>query len=131
SAQTLSKTGEFSISSPLYDGIYVAGQALPITYLVLDSDAKLNIYLVPSSGINASGIQVVQNADVSSTAGAVQTINGKSYWQHTYDFGIPPTVTPGAWNLVFESVNMYVNTSIPVDIRPFVNTTTASPSASA
>ncbi|KAI8072379.1 hypothetical protein BC940DRAFT_227586, partial [Gongronella butleri] len=121
----------FSISSPLYDGIYVAGQALPITYIVLDQGAKLNIYLTPDVGVSNPGLQVVQNADVTSTAGAVVTMNGKTYWQHTYNYIIPNNVHAGKWDVVFESEEMKTNTSIPVQIQPYVNMTTASPSTSA
>ncbi|KAI8097721.1 uncharacterized protein BX664DRAFT_276624, partial [Halteromyces radiatus] len=133
SAQIPSKSGEFNITSPLDDGVYVAGQQLPITYVILDSGSRLNlnIYFQPAPGVNYTGLTVAQNADVSEVAGAVVTINGKYYWQHTYNYAIPANAPQGSYHVIFESVNTNTNTSVPVTIRPFVNITTAAASSSA
>ncbi|KAI8338043.1 hypothetical protein BC941DRAFT_395801 [Chlamydoabsidia padenii] len=132
-AQIPSKSGEFNITSPLDDGVYVAGQQLPISYVILDSGSRLslNIYFQPAPGINSTGTIIAQNADVSEVAGAVVTINGKYYWQHTYNYAIPPTAPPGSYFVLFESVNTNTNTSVPVIIRPYVNMTTVTASSSA
>lgn len=151
-AQIPSKSGEFNITSPLDDGVYVAGQQLPISYVILDSGSSntwlslkkaaspsffcciglsLNIYFQPAPGINNTGAVIAKNADVSEVAGAVVTINNKYYWQHTYNYAIPPTAPPGSYFVLFESVNTSTNTSVPVIIRPYVNMTTATASSSA
>lgn len=152
-AQIPSKSGEFNITSPLDDGVYVAGQQLPISYVILDSGSSntwfssrkrphpvfssfalglsLNIYFQPAPGINSTGALIAKNADVSEVAGAVVTINNKYYWQHTYNYAIPPSAPPGSYFVLFESVNTSTNTSVPVIIRPYVNMTTASASSSA
>ncbi|SAL99631.1 hypothetical protein [Absidia glauca] len=132
-AQIPSKSGEFNITSPLDDGVYVAGQQLPISYVILDSGSRLslNIYFQPAPGINSTGAVIAKNADVSEVAGAVVTINNKYYWQHTYNYAIPPTAPPGSYFVLFESVNTSTNTSVPVIIRPYVNMTTATASSSA
>ncbi|ORZ10143.1 hypothetical protein BCR42DRAFT_494640 [Absidia repens] len=133
SAETQSKSGEFIITSPLDDGVYVAGQQLPITYILLDSGSglNLNIYFQPGPGINSTGSVIAQNADVSKEAGAVVTINGKYYWQHTYNYKIADSAPPGSYHVVFESVDTNTNTSVPVLIRPYVNMTVAAASFSA
>ncbi|CAO3634967.1 unnamed protein product [Cunninghamella blakesleeana] len=129
-AQIQAKSNEFNISSPLEDGVYVAGQKLPITYVITDSSSSLNlnIYFVPTAGVNFTSLVIAHKADVSDIAGAVVTINGKSYWQHTYNYAIPPNAPAGFYHVVFESVGTSTNTTVPVNIRPFVNITSASPS---
>ncbi|CAO3592783.1 unnamed protein product [Absidia cylindrospora] len=131
-AQIKSKSGEFNLTSPLEDGVYVAGQQLPITYIILDSGSRLNlnIYFQPAPGVNSTGTIIAQNADVSEVAGAVVIINGRSYWQHTYNYNLPPNVPQGNFFVIFESVNTNINTSVPVIIRPYVNMTTTIASSS-
>ncbi|KAI9308304.1 hypothetical protein BJ944DRAFT_246697 [Cunninghamella echinulata] len=119
-AQIESKSGEFNISSPLEDGVYVAGQKLPITYVITDS----------GSSVNYTSLVIAQKADVFEKTGAVVTINGKSYWQHTYNYEIPSNAPAGYYQVVFESVDTNINTTVPVNIRPFVNITSTTPANS-
>ncbi|CAO3639932.1 unnamed protein product [Cunninghamella echinulata] len=128
-AQIESKSGEYNISSPLEDGVYVAGQKLPITYVITDSGSnlKLNIYFQPTAGVNYTSLVIAQKADVFEKTGAVVTINGKSYWQHTYNYEIPSNAPAGYYHIVFESVDTNINTTVPVNIRPFVNITATTP----
>ncbi|KAI8149960.1 hypothetical protein BJV82DRAFT_497804, partial [Fennellomyces sp. T-0311] len=115
---------DFNITSPLDHGVYVAGQKLPITYVLLgdSSGIKLNIYLCPVD-VNATSVVIAQNADVSEDASSVVTIDNHTYWQHSYNHNIPQNAVPGSYKVVFESVDAKANTSVPISIRPYVSST--------
>ncbi|KAI8388650.1 uncharacterized protein BYT42DRAFT_611669 [Radiomyces spectabilis] len=125
-------SGEFNITSPLMNGVYVAGQILPVTYYLTRDSSKLhlNIYLQPV-GINYTTAVIAQDADVSENPSAVVTVNHETVWQHSYNYEIPPTAPAGTYQVIFESVRTHANTSIPITIRPFVSSASPMPSSTA
>ncbi|KAI9265193.1 hypothetical protein BDA99DRAFT_508013 [Phascolomyces articulosus] len=122
-------THDFNITSPLDHGVYVCGQMLPITYVLLgdSSGLELNIYMRPLD-VNATTAIIAEKADVSEDASSVVTINKETFWEHSYNYRIPQTAPSGNYEIVFESVDAGENTTIPITVRPFVSTS-AAPSA--
>ncbi|KAI9318960.1 hypothetical protein BX666DRAFT_1921631 [Dichotomocladium elegans] len=118
----------FNITSPLDHGVYVGGQILPITYVLIrdSSGLELNIY-VRSTNVNATTVTVAQKADVSEDASSIVKIDNETHWQHSYNYKIPQTAPAGFYEVVFESVSGHVNTSIPIMIRPYTSSSANSP----
>ncbi|KAI9491508.1 hypothetical protein BDB00DRAFT_789495 [Zychaea mexicana] len=124
-------TQDFNVTSPLDHGVYVCGQKLPITYVLLgdSSGLELNIYMRPVN-VNATTVTIAQKADVSEHASSIVTISNRTFWEHSYNYNIPQNDTPaGNYEIVFESVDAGRNTTVPISIRPYVPTSAPVPSA--
>ncbi|KAI9012598.1 hypothetical protein CLU79DRAFT_770070 [Phycomyces nitens] len=127
-AQIQSLDGLFNVTSPIESGSYVAGQKLPVTYIILQetSSLKMNIYL-QAVGMNFTTTTIALNADVSQEVSSIVTVNKNTYWQHSYNYDIPQISPAGAYKVVFESVNTKVNTSVGINLNPFVSSSVAPP----
>ncbi|KAG0170689.1 hypothetical protein DFQ30_002123 [Apophysomyces sp. BC1015] len=128
SAQVEAANEEFNVTSPLQSGIYVAGQKLPVTYVLLRESLNLhlNIYLV-SVGLNYPTAIIAQIADVSEDPSNTVTIHNRTYWQHSYNYDIPQIAPSGSYKVVFQSVSVHTNTSVDITIRPYVSPTPEAP----
>ncbi|ORY97805.1 hypothetical protein BCR43DRAFT_523919 [Syncephalastrum racemosum] len=117
--KALADGGDFNITSPLDHGVYVAGQMLPITYVLLGdtTDLELEIFLKPSSELNSSTVTVAQPADVSEDPSSIVTIDNRTYWQHSYNYKIPETAPAGSYYVIFSSFGY--NTTVPISIRAY------------
>ncbi|ORY98575.1 hypothetical protein BCR43DRAFT_487766 [Syncephalastrum racemosum] len=97
----VSQDGQFNITSPLDNSIYVAGQILPITYRLGDatlSSFGLNIYLKSSTVANFSEVAIATGADVSKSS--AQTEDGSTFYQHTINYAIPSVDAAGSYQVM-------------------------------
>ncbi|KAL0078199.1 hypothetical protein J3Q64DRAFT_1193838 [Phycomyces blakesleeanus] len=129
-AQIQSLDGLFNVTSPIESGSYVAGQKLPVTYIILQetTSLKMNIFL-QAVGMNFTTTTIALNADVSQEVSSIVTVNQKTFWQHSYNYDIPQISPAGAYKVVFQSVNTNVNTSVGINLNPFISSSLTPPSS--
>ncbi|KAL9555769.1 hypothetical protein MBANPS3_002208 [Mucor bainieri] len=110
---------QLNISSPLLNGVYVAGQILPLSYTPLSSNIVLNIYL---KGANVNESAIALNADTSNdpTNNVPIKVDNVIYYQHSINYAIPTTYPAGNYECIFENVATHTNTSIPVSFLAYV-----------
>ncbi|KAI9246753.1 hypothetical protein BDA99DRAFT_526853 [Phascolomyces articulosus] len=134
SALKASDDGQFNIQSPNSFGIFVAGQILPVTYQMDDSVASsfgLNVYFA-STGTNATTTAIAAPADVTRDAASKLPESGStSIYQHTVNYALPATTVAGDYQIIFESTNTKVNTTVPVTIRAAAPSSSSIASSSA
>ncbi|KAI7855546.1 hypothetical protein BDC45DRAFT_505321 [Circinella umbellata] len=134
SALTASADGQFNIQSPNSFGIFVAGQILPVTYQLDDSTSSgfgLNVYIA-STGTNVTTTAIAAPANVSKDAASKMPDNGSTtVYQHTVNYALPATTVAGDYQVIFESTNTKVNTTLPITIRAAVASSSSVPSSSA
>lgn len=126
-----SSDAQLNISSPIQNGVYIAGKTLPLTYIPdTSANLNLNIYL---RGMDASSNETViaENADVSnSPENAVHDPNSQSiYYQHSINYNIPTTTPAGDYEVIYQNMNTNVNTTIPISIMAYVAPSSALPSS--
>ncbi|KAG1117099.1 hypothetical protein PS15m_007740 [Mucor circinelloides] len=112
---------QLNISSPLLNGIYVAGQILPLSYTPLESNVVLNIYLKGAdASFNESAIAL--NADTSNdpTSNVPVKVDTITYYQHSINYAIPTTYPAGNYECIFENVATHTNTSVPISLLAYV-----------
>ncbi|KAI9319993.1 hypothetical protein BX666DRAFT_1918311 [Dichotomocladium elegans] len=131
SGEVVSQDGQYNITSPSPNGDYVAGQILPLVYRLntaaLDG-LTINAYL--TSTANASFIpQTIVTGNDGSRHNPVVDHNITIY-QHDFNYNLPAWLAAGPYNVIVESSNTKVNTSIPISIRAAVTSTSSSGSTS-
>ncbi|KAG2183602.1 hypothetical protein INT43_006608 [Umbelopsis isabellina] len=123
SAGQLAATGTFEIVSPTPQSIYVAGQMLPVIYvvnsdIVANKALELSIFLNPAEPkLNISTMLITAKADVGASARVSKAPNGVFAFEHAVNFNIPKDAPAGIYNVVFVDSVMQVNTTVPVAIK--------------
>ncbi|KAG2227176.1 hypothetical protein INT45_008420 [Circinella minor] len=154
-AQMSAPMKNFNVTSPVSNGPYVAGQVLPCTYILFSevdtSSLKLQITLEPvgsspsagsssssskaspsgtsATSSNNSTMVIAQNADVSKTDASAKQNGNVTYYEHSINYNVPKTVTPGSYQVVFSDLATNTDLSVPIEIRPVSAATANSPSA--
>ncbi|KAI9486694.1 MAG: hypothetical protein EXX96DRAFT_51363 [Benjaminiella poitrasii] len=119
---------QLNITSPLNDGVYVAGRALPLIYIPANpANLNLNIYLRPVITV-ANETTIAHNADISSDGVAI-TVDNKVYFEHSINYMIPTTTPAGSYEVIYQNTNTNTNTTIPITINAYVLSTTVIPTA--
>ncbi|KAI8973538.1 hypothetical protein BDF20DRAFT_837476 [Mycotypha africana] len=112
---------QLNISSPLMNGVYVAGQILPFIYTptVVPSNVQLNVYLRSMTGVFPEQI-VAQNANVAADPlGSVPiNIDNIMYYKHSINYPIPSYTPAGAYEAVYTNLADGISTIIPIVIQP-------------
>ncbi|OAD08243.1 hypothetical protein MUCCIDRAFT_154866 [Mucor lusitanicus CBS 277.49] len=110
---------QLNISSPLLNGVYIAGQILPLSYTPLSPNIVLNIYL---KGANINESAVALNADTSNdpTSNVPIKVDNMTYYQHSINYAIPTTYPAGNYECIYENVATHTNTSIPISVLAYV-----------
>ncbi|KAI8642076.1 hypothetical protein BD408DRAFT_417040 [Parasitella parasitica] len=111
---------QLNITSPLLDGVYVAGQILPLSYIPLNSDVALNIYL---KGANTSFNEtaIALKADISNdpNSNIPIKVDNVTYYQHSINYAIPITYSAGSYECIFENTVSGTNSSIPISLLAY------------
>ncbi|KAI9252971.1 hypothetical protein BDA99DRAFT_552826 [Phascolomyces articulosus] len=145
-AQMTAPMKNFNVTSPVSNGPYVAGQVLPCTYILFSevdsSSLKLQIILEPASGhkspastttgatsTNNTTMTIAQNADVSKTDASAKQNGNVTYYEHSINYNIPKTATPGNYQVVFNDLSTNTDLSVPIEIRPVSAAAPSNPSA--
>ena len=72
---------------------------------------------------------IAQNADVSKTDASAKQNGNVTYYEHSINYNVPKTVTPGSYQVVFSDLSTNTDLSVPIEIRPVSAATSNSPSA--
>ncbi|CEI86288.1 hypothetical protein RMCBS344292_00731 [Rhizopus microsporus] len=100
-----------------------------IFLLTLLVNLKLNIYLTSTSvsGFNETVIAVDADINNDPTSTVPITQGTATYYQHSVNYQIPPTIPAGQYQVIYQNVNTNLNTSIPITIQsePVVNGTSS------
>ncbi|KAI8992329.1 hypothetical protein BDB01DRAFT_717221 [Pilobolus umbonatus] len=132
-AQITAPTRNYNVTSPVSNGPYVVGQILPCTYRLfsdVDSSAlNLQIDLETSGVSNITTIPIAVTADVSKTDAFVKREGNMTYYEHSINFNIPPTVKPGNYQVIFFDKSTQTKLPIPIEIRPAATTTSKEPTS--
>ncbi|KAG2204765.1 hypothetical protein INT46_006158 [Mucor plumbeus] len=112
---------QLNITSPLINGVYAAGQILPLGYTPLNSNIVLNIYL-KSADASFNEAAIVLSADTSNnpTYHVPIKVDNTTYYQHSINYAIPIAYPAGNYECIFENTVSRTNTSIPVSFRAYV-----------
>ncbi|KAJ2961127.1 hypothetical protein NQZ79_g3640 [Umbelopsis isabellina] len=123
SAGQLAVTGTFEIVSPTPQSIYVAGQMLPVIYvvnsdIVANKALDLSIFLNPAEPkLNITTMLITASADVGASPRVSKAPNGVFAFEHALNFNIPKDAPAGIYNVVFVDGVMQANTTVPVTIK--------------
>ncbi|KAG0172685.1 hypothetical protein DFQ30_009912 [Apophysomyces sp. BC1015] len=111
----------YNVSSPVRNGPYVVGQVLPCTYqLFPDIDSSvlhLNIQLQGATPGSNVSLTIGTDVDVTKTAASVMHNGNITYYEHSINYQIPTTVTPGSYNVEFIDTSTNTKLPIPIEIR--------------
>ncbi|CAO3668352.1 unnamed protein product [Rhizopus stolonifer] len=118
-AQLASPTQTYNVSSPVTNGLYVAGQVLPCTvdiFANIASELALSVTLTSSTNSSISYV-VTSNFDTSKS-GSTKTNNNVTYYEHSYNYNIPTNITTGAYNVIFFDSYTNTNLNVPINVLP-------------
>ncbi|KAI9262718.1 hypothetical protein BY458DRAFT_515187 [Sporodiniella umbellata] len=130
-AQLTSLTRNYNVTSPVTNGPYVVGQILPCTYRLfsdVDTSAlnlEIDLESVPQGvqGTNITSLPIAAPADVSKTDAFIKREGNRTYYEHSINFSIPPTVKPGNYRVVFFDKSTNTRLPVPIEIRPAASST--------
>ncbi|KAI8096787.1 uncharacterized protein BX664DRAFT_324829 [Halteromyces radiatus] len=132
-AQVPNPTGIFNVTSPTPNSPYVAQQILPCTYRIFqDVDTTgitLNIQLSSTAAGSNTTLVIATNADVSKSSNSANQNGNITYYEHSVNYNIPTTVTPGSYKVSFIANGAPLD--IPISILPAASSTALSKSGSA
>ncbi|KAG0748588.1 hypothetical protein G6F57_002172 [Rhizopus arrhizus] len=132
-AQLTAPMQNYNVSSPVSNGPYVAGRILPCTVDVfanVPSDIALSVSLTSTTNTSISYV-ITSTLDTSKTSDSFRTKNNVSYYEHSYNYNIPTTITPGTYNVVFLDSKTNTHLDVPITILPVTATSVISSSAGA
>ncbi|EIE90411.1 hypothetical protein G6F46_012481 [Rhizopus delemar] len=132
-AQLTAPMQNYNVSSPVSNGPYVAGRILPCTVEVfanVASDIALSVSLASTTNTSISYV-ITSTLDTSKTSDSYRTKNNVSYYEHSYNYNIPTTITPGTYNVVFLDSKTNTHLDVPITILPVTATSAISLSAGA
>lgn len=114
----------FNVTAPIVNGVYVAGQKLPLIYRLLSNRNTVGLQMAvtvtaaPPLDANFTTVIIADPADVSETIQFAKILDNITYWEHQYNWDIPTTTIPGSYFANFISKDTNTNASIPITIRP-------------
>lgn len=148
-AQLTAPMQNYNVSSPVSNGPYVAGRILPCTVdvfanvpsgnpwfifihktLTFPQDIALSVSLTSTTNTSISYV-ITSTLDTSKTSDSFRTKNNVSYYEHSYNYNIPTTITPGTYNVVFLDSKTNTHLDVPITILPVTATSVISSSAGA
>ncbi|KAI7905719.1 uncharacterized protein BX663DRAFT_583967 [Cokeromyces recurvatus] len=115
----------YNVTLPEPNGLYVAGQMLPISYTLPDNAdlpklLSLSIsFITEDPRLNFTGAVVTNNADISQGFSFRRTHNTFVYYEHQLSYSIPKNAVPGNYIVLFNDAVSKTNTSIPIIVRPY------------
>lgn len=71
-----------------------------------------------AAGSSNSTIVIAENADTTKTDSSVKTKDNTTYYEHSINYAIPKTLTPGQYQVVFLDKTTNTQLDIPIEIRP-------------
>lgn len=71
---------------------------------------------------------ITDNADVSKTAAFEKQDGNVTYYEHSINYNIPTTLTPGNYEVVFTDTSTNTQLPVPIEIRPAEASTSSSAS---
>lgn len=71
-----------------------------------------------AAGSSNSTIVIAENADTTKTDASVKTKDNTTYYEHSINYAIPKTLTPGQYQVVFLDKTTNTQLDIPIEIRP-------------
>ncbi|KAI8356125.1 hypothetical protein EDC96DRAFT_515844 [Choanephora cucurbitarum] len=130
-AQLTAPMQNYNVSSPVSNGPYVAGQVLPCTIQLFDTVPtvpQLTISLTSATSSNVSYV-ISSSVDVSKTSASAKQNGNVTYYEHSVNYNIPSTVTPGTYNVVFLDTLTNTHLDVPINVLPVASTPSASSAA--
>ncbi|KAI8047956.1 uncharacterized protein B0P05DRAFT_565044 [Gilbertella persicaria] len=119
-AQLTAPMQNYNVSSPVSNGPYVAGQVLPCTIQLFEnvvSDIALSISLTSVASSNVS-YTIASSVDTSKTSASAKQNGNVTYYEHSVNYNIPTTITPGAYNVVFFDSRTNTHLDVPINVLP-------------
>ncbi|KAI9475857.1 MAG: hypothetical protein EXX96DRAFT_574931 [Benjaminiella poitrasii] len=124
-AEVRSPSLTYNVTLPEPNGLYVAGQMLPISYTLPDDPnlpklLSLSIsFTTTDSNLNSTGAVITPDADISQGFSFRRTRNTYVYYEHQLSYAIPKNTVPGNYIVMFNDAISKTNTSIPIIVRPY------------
>ncbi|KAI9475441.1 MAG: hypothetical protein EXX96DRAFT_486705 [Benjaminiella poitrasii] len=118
-AQVTSPTQTYNVSSPVSNGPYVAGQVLPCTIQLFENivaDLALSITLQPATTGSNVTYTIASSVDTSRTAASAKQNGNTTYYEHSVNYNIPTTITPGSYKVVFADARSATQLDVPINI---------------
>ncbi|KAI8992062.1 hypothetical protein BDF20DRAFT_848005 [Mycotypha africana] len=129
----------YNVTSPVANGPYVVGQVLPCTIVLFEnivSDISLSITLQSAAAGSNVSLPVATSVDTSKTPASAKQNGNVTYYEHSVNYNIPTTVTPGQYKVVFLDSKTNTHLDVPINVLPaasasVINSASATGGASA
>ena len=95
---------------------------------MMRSVPQLTISLTSATSSNVSYV-ISSSVDVSKTSASAKQNGNVTYYEHSVNYNIPSTVTPGTYNVVFLDTLTNTHLDVPINVLPVASTPSASSAA--